>query len=164
MPKKPRRGPSEAYRREVVAARRVGEGKQCACGERRPWALIPESNPTLCAECRRKRRGQKTTDDHHVARKANNPATIPTPVNDHRARLTVDQYDWPKQTRENTDGSPILASAACIRGFIDYLHYLIDKFLSWIPEMLEILHPFLVEKFGPKWWVNTDLDQFSPKR
>ena len=72
--------------------------------------------------------------------------------------------DWPKQTRENPDGSPLLASAACIRGFIDYLYYLIDKFLSWIPEMLEILHDFLVKKFGPKWWVNTELDQFARKR
>ncbi len=164
MPKKTQRDPSEAYRREVTAARRVGADKKCACGEGRPWALIPQSNPTVCAECQRKRKGQKTTDDHHVAGEANHPATIPTPVNDHRARLTADQCDWPKQTRENPDGSPLLASAACIRGFIDYLYYLIDKFLSWIPEMLEILHDFLVKKFGPKWWVNTELDQFARKR
>jgi hypothetical protein len=164
MPNKPQRDPSESYRRQVMAARRIGEGKKCACGERRPEALIAESNPTICAECQRKSKGQNTSDDHHVAGKANHPATIPTPVNDHRARLTLDQCDWPKQTRDNLDASPLLASAACIRGFIDYLHYLIDRFLSWIPEMLEILNDFLVKTFGPKWWINTDLDQFSPKR
>jgi hypothetical protein len=101
-------------------------------------------------------------DDHHPAGEANNPATVPTPVNDHRANLSVAQYDWPKQTLENPDGCPVLAAAACIRGVVDYLHYLIEKFLAWIPEMLEALSAFLKDEVGPKWWCGTPLAQFAP--
>lgn len=59
-------------------------------------------------------------DDHHVFGKANDPTTIVTvPANDHRAELSVAQQDWPKKTPENPDGSPLLAAAARIRGFVD---------------------------------------------
>ena len=60
-----RKLPSErsigAYQRKATAARRVGAGAQCACGESRPEALITGSDPTICAECQRKKRG---TDDY----------------------------------------------------------------------------------------------------
>ncbi len=163
MPKKLRqRDPIGAYQRKVTAKRRVGAGKRCACGEMRPEALIAGTNPTVCFACQRERRGQTTWDDHHVAGKANNPATMPLQVNDHRAELSVAQYDWPKETRENLDGSPLLA-AACIRGFVDTIVYLVRKHLLWIPEMLETLNAFLVKRLGPKWWVNTEIEQFAPK-
>ena len=71
------------------------------------------------------------------------------PVNDHRAELSVAQHDWPKQTLQNPDGSPLLRGAACVRGFIDQFFYLIKKLLLWIPEMLEALDAFLAEKLGP---------------
>ena len=165
MPKKlPQRDPIGAYQRKATAARRVGGHRQCACGEARPEALIAGSNPTTCAACERKRRGQTTVDDHHVAGKANSPVTISAPVNDHRARLSVTQYDWPKQTRDNPDGSPLLAAAACIRGFSDTIYYLIEKLILWVPVMLEMLDAFLVKKLGSKWWANTELEQFKPKR
>jgi hypothetical protein len=137
---------------------------QCACGEKRPEALIPGSNPTICAECERKRRGQAIVDNHHVAGKANSPATIQIPANDHRAELSEAQYDWPKQTLENPDGSPLLAAAACIRGFVNTIYYLIERHLLWIPEMLETLHNLAAEKLGPKWWRSTALKRFEPKK
>jgi hypothetical protein len=158
------RDPAAAYRREAVAARRVGADKQCACNEKRPKALIPDSEPTICAECDRKQRGQATEDNHHVAAEANDPTMIPAPVNDHRAELSEAQYDWPKETRENRDGSPLLRAAACIRGFVDTIFYLIKKLLLWIPEMLEQLDAFLVEKLGRKWWIGTPLEEYAPKR
>jgi hypothetical protein len=106
-----------------------------------------------------------TTDDaHHVAGEPNSPVTVPTPVNDHRADLSVVQYDWPKRTRENPDGSPFLAVAGCVRGFIDYLIYLVKKFLHWIPEMLEAADEFLEKQLGRRWWIGTPLEQFAPKR
>lgn len=160
--KLPQRDPIGAYQREATAARRIGAGKQCACGESRPEALITGSDPTICAECQRKRRGQTIMDDHHPAGEANSPATIPVPVNDHRAELSVAQHDWPKQTRENPDGSPLLAAAGCVRGFIDQIIYLVKKLLLWIPEMLEALDAFLAKKLEPKWWVGTPLEQFAP--
>jgi len=99
-----------------------------------------------------------------VAGEANNSATIPTPANDHIAELNAAQYDWPKQTLENSDGCPLLAAAGCVRGFIDYLYYIVDKFLVWIPEMLELLSAFLKDKLGPKWWVGTKLEKFATRR
>jgi hypothetical protein len=165
MPKKrSQRDPITAYQRKATAARRVGNNAQCThCDERRPEALIANSKPPTCAECERKRQGKTTMDDHHVAMRANNPATIPVPVNDHRAVLSVAQYEWPKKTRENPDGSPLVAAAGCIRGFVDHLLYLIDRFLHWSAEMLEDLDSYLIERLGPQWWLETPLKRFVPK-
>ncbi len=164
MPQKlPQRDPIAAYTREATAARTVGQ-RQCACGEARLWALVPNSNPTICEKCQRKNEGQSTDDDHHPAGKANNPATIPIPVNDHRAELSVAQYDWPRQTRENAKGSPLLAVAGSIRGFADTVVYLLKKLLLPHAEFCETLDTFLAEKLGPSWWVNTPLERFAPKR
>ena len=160
-PKRPQCDPIAAYQCETTAERR-NAGKKCACGESRPEALIPDSSPTICAECDRVKKGQIPMDEHHVPGQANGPETIPTPTNDHRARLSVDQYDWPKNTLQNPEGCPVLRGAACVRGVIDYVHYLIDKFLLWVPEMLEELSAFLKDALGPKWWVGSPLEQFAP--
>jgi len=162
MTRQPQRDPIAAYQRKVKAARRIGAGKKCACGEARPEALIAGSDPMICAACQRKKRGQPTMDNHHVAAKANSPDTMPVPVNDHRAELSVAQADWPKETLQNSERCPLLRGAACVRGVIDYLRYLIDRFLLWIPEMLENLSAFLKKGLGPKWWVGTPLEQFAP--
>ena len=103
--KSAKRDPIGAYARKAGAVRRLAKNSRCTCGEVRPEALSKCGKRTVCAECKRRSRGQKTMDDHHPAMKANNPATIPVPVNDHRAVLNVAQDDWPKDTRENIDGS-----------------------------------------------------------
>ena len=164
MPRRlPLRDPSGAYKRKAAAARRVGAGSQCKCGEQRPEALIAGSKPITCAACQRRKKGQATVDDHHFAGKANNSTVIPVPVNDHCAELSVAQYDWPKETRENPDGSPLLAGAACVRGFVDTIVYLIQRGLLWVAEMLEKVNTLMVEQLGPKWWVNTVVGRFAPK-
>jgi hypothetical protein len=164
MPRKlPLSDPSTAYKRKSTAQRRVGEGSQCACGEKRPEALVAGSTPIMCAACSRRKKGHTTMDDHHFAGKANNPTTIPVPVNDHRAELNVAQYDWPRETRENPDGSPLLAGAACVRGFADTVVYLIYSGLLWVAEMLEKLNALLAKQMGPQWWANTEIEQFAPK-
>jgi hypothetical protein len=103
-------------------------------------------------------------DDHHPFSRANSSITIPVPVNDHRARLSIDQMDWPRSTLMNAHGSPLLAASACVRGFIDTVFYLIEESLLWIPDMLELLDDFQVKKLGPRWWVKTELKRFAPKR
>ena len=160
----PERDPGAARVRRARSARRVGPGARCACGEARPEALIANRNPMICAACDRKKKGKTTMDDHHPFGKANNPTTIPVPVNDHRADLSSAQYDWPKETRENPDGSPLLAAAACLRGFVDTVVYLIRRGVLWIAEALEWLNAFLLEQLGPQWWVGTALEQFIPKQ
>ena len=160
----PRLDPSGAHRRKVVATRRVGVGARCSCGEDRPEALIAGSSPTICGACQRAEKGRTTIDQHHFAGRSNNPATIPIPVNDHRAILSVAQAEWPKLTLTNAEGSPLLAGAACLRGCIDTILYLIEKGLLWLADMLEKLDVFLVKKLGPKWWANTEIEQFAPKK
>lgn len=165
MPRKfPRLDPSGAHRRKVVAARRVGLGARCSCGENRPEALIPGSNPTICAACQRVATGRTTIDQHHFAGSANNPGTISIPVNDHRAILSVAQAEWPKSTLSNSEGSPLLAGAACLRGCIDTILYLIERGLLWLADMLEKLDEILMKKLGPKWWAHTEIEQFAPKK
>jgi hypothetical protein len=157
------RNPRAAYGREVIAARRVGEGRKCTkCGETRPRALIPSSDPTICAKCDRKERRRKTTDNHHIAGKANNEMTIAVPVTDHRAELSEAQYEWPKKTLENPEHSPLLSAAAHIRGFVDILLYLAEQLLHWIVEMLELLDTHLGQKLGQGWWKRTNLRSFEP--
>ena len=161
MRKIPKRDPSADFVREAIAQRR-NAGKKCKCGEMRPQAFASRKAKS-CVECEREKRGRITTDNHHLAGKANSSVTIQVKANDHRARLSLDQCDWPKATLENRDGCPLLAAAGCVRGFVDYIYFAIDKYLLWIPEMLETLSEFLAVKLGAKWWHNTCLDRFSPK-
>lgn len=146
------RDPIAAYQRKAKAVRRVGTNARCECGEARPEALIPQSTPMICASCQRRLKGKTTMDKHHVAGKANSSVTVQVPVNDHRARLSVEQYEWPQDTLRNPNGCPVLWIAARIRGFIDTARYLIDALLIGIAEFLERLSRWLWNRLGPNWW------------
>jgi hypothetical protein len=150
MPRKPGSA-IKAYKRRAIAERRVGIDARCTyCPKARPEALIAGSKPKICAECDRKRRGQRTVDLHHPAGKANSSVTIEIPVNTHRV-LSFDQYDWPQETLKNPNGDPDLAIAGSLRGYIktsrslideqrsliEKQHYLLDQLLQPLPEMLE---------------------------
>jgi hypothetical protein len=161
MPKSPRQpNPITAAARRSKAARRVGVGSACACGENRPRALIPGSNPMICAKFKRFKEGRSVYDNHHVAGKANHPLTIPIPVNDHRAILSERQLAWPNKTLENPDGSPLIAIAACIRGFIDTVVYLLESLMLWGAQLLERLDEFLILHLGQNWWSSPEYTQF----
>jgi hypothetical protein len=164
MPKKrPQRDPSAVYVRQTIAARRIA-GRQCVCGEARPWALVSKGDSVVCFECLQKQEGKATDEPHHVAGRANHPGTITVPTNDHRTELSGPQYDWPKLTLENREGSPLLARAGCIRGYVDTNDYLIKTFVLADPEFYECLDAFLTKKLGPRWWVNTEVEKYMPKR
>jgi len=160
--KLPPRNPRAAHRRKVIARRRVGEKAQCKCGESRPEALIKGINPTKCLACNQRARGYSERADHHMAGNANDPMTMNVLVNDHEAELSTPQRDWPKKTLQNPDGSPLLSAAAHIRGFVDTIIFLVQKFLHWIADMLELLDTILERKSGRKWWSHTKLEAFEP--
>ena len=165
MKKKPPRDPVASFEREARAVRRVGQSSRChLCGEDRPLALIPGSKPLICAACQRKKLGHSLLDNHHPAGEANDPTTTPILVNDHRAILSPEQYEWPQETWDNPLGSPILASAACIRGYCETDSYLVASLLIPKVEMLEALEVFLKEQLGSEWWIGTEMDRFAPKR
>ena len=159
--KRGQRDPAAAFVRDAIAARSVGDRK-CSCGEQRAWALIRQSEPPQCYECRKKKRRITTRENHHIAGEANDPTTIGVPANDHVAELTRAQYEWPKKTLKNPEGSPLLARAASIRGLVDTKNYLTKKLRLSDPEFYEKLDEFLTEKFGPKWWKNSGLEKFAP--
>lgn len=154
-----REDPIKAAAREARAQRRVGEGAICACGEIRPEALVAGRKKTICFNCDAGQRGRSTLEAHHVAGRANGPVTLDVPINDHRAELNVAQYDWPKLTLQNPEGSPLLAIAGAVRGFIDTLLYLIGKLLGPIPEALEAYDAQLRERLGPQWWLHVRNDE-----
>ena len=165
MKRKPSRDPIAAFERESRATRRVGKGARCSkCGEDRPLALIPKSEPRICANCRRIELGQSTLDNHHPAGEANDPTTTPLPSNDHRADLSPKQYEWPLESWLNPSGSPVLAGAACMRGYSETDDYLVASLIIPKAEMLEALDAFLNRRLGPKWWVGTEMERFAPKR
>jgi hypothetical protein len=163
MKKPTMRDEGAAYVRREAAARRNGNRK-CPCGESRPEALIHKNGETICAECKRRKDGKSTTDNHHFAGQANSPITIPVPVNDHRAELSTAQADWPEETLRNPNGSPLRAAAACIRGFFDTVVHLIERGLIWVAEALEWLDEYLVARLGPNWWAGTPLERFAGRR
>lgn len=159
------RDPIAAFAREARAARRVGEDACCSkCGENRPLALIPNSRPRVCANCRRIELGQSTADNHHPAGEANDPTTTPIPTNDHRAVLSPKQYEWPTETWLNPSGSPLLAGAAGVRGYCETNDYLVASLLLPRAEMLEALDAVLTRRLGSRWWIGTEMEPFAPKR
>ena len=158
------RDPIAKFERDARAARRVGQGSRCKCGEERPLALIPGSKPIICAACQREKMGHSVLDVHHPAGETNDPTHTPIPVNDHRAVLSPEQYEWPKETWENPSGSPVLSGAACMRGYCETNDYLVASLLLPRAEMLEALDTFLEKRLGPQWWVGTGMERFAPKR
>ena len=138
MSRKRSADPIQKFQRKATAARRVGVDARCVtCDESRPEALIAGSKPIICAKCQRAQKGHTTMDNHHPAGKANSPVTIPIPVNDHRAILSVAQYDWPMETLENPTANSHLQMAALIRAYLDGRRYLEEKLLRPVIERLE---------------------------
>ena len=164
MKNKPSRDPIASFERENRAARRVGQGSRCECGEQQPLALIPGSKPTICAACQREKLGYSSLDNHHPAGAANDPTTIPIPTNDHRGTLSPQQYEWPPETFTNPSGSPVLRGAASIRGYTETSDYLGASLLVPNAEMLEALDAFLKKRLGSEWWRGTEMERFAPKR
>jgi hypothetical protein len=148
-----------------MAERCLGQKRECVfCQENRVFALERTSNPKVCTECKRRMKGQAIMDQHHIAGKANSDITISIPANDHRAWLSEAQKNWPEETLQNKDGSPLLAAAACLRGLADIIAYLIEQFLLWVADLLEALNAYLTEQHGRGWWRNTPVEKFADMR
>jgi hypothetical protein len=86
------------------------------------------------------------------------------PANDHRADLSVSQYDWPQKTLRNPNKSPLLSFAASVRGHIETVDYLNRALLASLPEMFEALDKHLEEKLGSNWWRGTPFENLFSKR
>ena len=155
--------PLRAATRRARARRLVGNNARCACGEDRPEALVRGKKPIRCAACQRKCEGRTTTDEHHVASQNNHPLTVPVPVNEHRAVLSVMQMDWNRTMRENPNGCPIMAGAAMLRGAADTIIYLIEKGIDWVITLMEAVSAFLRQRWGDGWWLKTPIEEFAPK-
>ena len=97
----------------------------------------------ICYECDAKQRGKSTFEAHHVAGRANDPTTIDVPVNDHRAELSVDQYEWPRGRLQNPDAARCLRCRDASAASSQRHTYFMERLLGWIPPQLETLDAFL---------------------
>jgi len=106
------------------AARLRGAVACATCGYAWIEALVA-GDPVVCAECHARERGVATTENHHLAGRANSPVTVRLSANEHRI-LTSLQRAWPTETLRNVWGDPRLIRAAWLRGVADLL-YLIAR-------------------------------------
>jgi len=95
-------------------------------------------------------------EQDHIAGRHNSEATFPLPGNAHRTKSDR-MRDWPRRTVQNTEGSPLLAAAACVRGWLDIL-WTVAEFAERVPRLLEGLDAWLTERHGRKWWGDFDLE------
>jgi len=132
------------------------------CGnERHPAALTGTAPNIVCYECLLKESGRSWTEGHHPAGRHNDPTTVAVPSNDHRV-LSDMQRDWPEQTLRNPDGSPLLAAAAALRGWMDVMLIIIERTVDYIPAFLELLDQRLQEEWGDRWWEELGLEGVKP--
>jgi hypothetical protein len=159
----PRRSndPIKAGVRKAKTKRRVGAGAFCVdCGESHADMLVQHSRPKRCVTCHPLKVRRKKSDGHHLGAKANSPLTVEIPVKDHRT-VTDAQLDWPPQTLQNPDGSPVLAIAGCLRGIADFIADIITAFIRRLATATEEIDAVLREKYG-LWWKGTKLDGWQP--
>jgi hypothetical protein len=159
----PQGDPISRAKRRDIAARRIGIGNACECGENRPFALIAQSNPMICKECMQRKKGHRTIDLHHPPGRANDSTTLPIGANDHAA-LSEAQRAWPEQTLENPDGSPLLAIASRIRSHSDLVEYLTQNPLLRSAPFVEDLDAILTAQFGRKWWTKQSFRKLIKRR
>jgi len=139
--------------RKEAAYERLGTRQpRCQhCGEADPFALQGSHPDVTCYECSAHLAGRSATELHHAAGRRNSHATVPISGNDHRV-LSDMQRDWPVRTLRNPDGSPLLAAAAAIRGWLDVLWLLVQRTVGHVPALLESLDEGLRSAYGDRWW------------
>lgn len=162
MPARRSKDPMKAHARQAKAQRRVGEGSVCAdCGGSE--ALVARSRPKRCQECYQRKRGMKTTQRHHIAGRANSPVTVEVPANAHCDKLSPAQYEWPPETLQNPDGSPLLRAAGALRGSCDFIAELILQFIESCAVFLEEVNAWLCDEYGERWWHGSPFEDWQPQ-
>lgn len=145
--------------RDEAAYERFGtRNPRCQhCGESDRSALQGSHPDIVCCECSARFVGRSSIERHHPAGRHNSHATVPIPVNDHRV-LSDMQRDWPERTLRNPDGSPLLAAAAAIRGWLDVLWLIVQRTVGHIPALLESLDEGLQSTYGDRWWEKLSME------
>ncbi len=138
--------------RTAKRARVLGGDARCAqCGWTDLTALTKANGQVLCYECQSVRHGRATVEDHHMLRRANDPATVPVPGNLHRS-LSDRQDDWPADLRTNPERDPLVWLAQACRGLGDHLAWWAKILLAvamWFIDLAKALQ----REHGATWWV-----------
>ncbi|MGA7248609.1 MAG: hypothetical protein WBW89_12705, partial [Candidatus Cybelea sp.] len=122
----------------------------CACGEARPYALLPGRTPSRCYRCERLAQGREPYEDNHVFGKRNSPRMIRYPINDHRAIFNVKQLDWTPETLKNVNGDPLLEAMARFHGLDNNVVHMLADCIDFLPKM-KLVRDQLVAVYGPNW-------------
>jgi hypothetical protein len=150
--------PIKATARRAKAQRRNGVDAVCTqCGETGANMLVRNSRPKLCEACYAVKRGEKRTQGHHLAGKANSPIVMEVPIKMHRT-FSEAQYEWPPGVLDNPDGSPLIAAAGFLLGAADFIQDCIVNGIRTIAEFLQKLDAWLREHMRPDWWKGSDFD------
>jgi hypothetical protein len=147
----PPQHPDRSVRREQALRRLGTRNPHCQCGETNPHALTGQEPNVICFNCKAVREGRAPYEDDHVAGWHNDPTTVRLSINDHRVKSDMER-DRPDKTLRNPEGSPAIACAARVRGVMDHLQLLIDRFLAPVAHFLEWLDDALTVVLGPRWW------------
>jgi hypothetical protein len=144
--------PHRAAKRRSLAALRLAAAHRaaCACGEKRPFALISGRSPPICFRCERLAHGRGPYEDNHVFGKRNSALTIRYPINDHRALLSVKQYRWPPGALENPSSSPLLEGVARMHGAYDNIEHMLAENREFSAKLAR-LEEQLTTLYGPNW-------------
>ncbi len=149
-------------RKEAAYERLQTRTPKCQhCREANPLTLQGSHPDITCYECSAGQAGRSRTEGHHPAGRRNSPVIVAIPGNDHRV-LSDMQRDWPERTLRNPDGSPLLAAAATIRGWLDVLLLIVQRTVGHVPAFLESLDAALREKYGESWWEELGLQRVTP--
>jgi hypothetical protein len=109
----------------------------------------------VCYECLSIRQGKATTEAHHPLGQANDPATVETLGNLHRA-LSDSQVDWPEEVRCNVHRNPLWWVAGLFYSLHDYLKYVV-RMSRTIAELLVKAGHWAEQLGGPRWWVAAEI-------
>ncbi len=160
--------PSNNEARAEAAFERLGTRRpKCSvpgCNES-DWRALTGKHPhILCYEHMCAEQGRSTVEQQHtLGRKIDPDMEVTMAGNDHRI---MDSYkdQWPKETRENPDGSPALLAAAYLRVPFDWLIMIAKRYLEPVFLWLEALDSLFCEKLGRRWWVGLGLPDIYSRR
>jgi hypothetical protein len=105
---------------------------------------------TLCYECLLIQHGKSSVETHHLLGQANDPSTVDTLGNLHRA-LTDSQQDWPEEVRHNTHRNPLWWLAGIFYSLHDYLAWLL-RTCRKIGDLLVQIGHWAEQQGGTQWW------------
>jgi hypothetical protein len=160
----------DASRAQIHAARTrptvkadLSQAERCArCGFPDVGGLCDLDGEGVCSGCLLISRGLSPFQGDHPVGQKNADDVILIPANLH-AYKTRRGRTWPKALETNITRDPLLVIAANVAAYRDYAAYAATYFGSYLDYLIG-LQNWLSERFGERWWEQTDLQALWTER